>query len=213
MGHRASINSVAFTPDGRRLISTSHDQTALVWDMSFGAEHSKDFPLSPADRDKAWEALAATPAAPAYEALLRLAADPDGSVPLVKKHIQPAPVIDGAMLEKLIAGLNSDRFAVRERAAAELDKLGKSVVGAVRTRFDATLSLEVRERLTKFLDQHDRDEFTPEELRQERAMQLLEQIGSAEAREVLRELSKGEKSARLTRQADAALNRLEGPGK
>jgi WD40 repeat protein len=213
VGHRASIDSVTFTPDGRRLITTSHDQTALVWDMSFGAERSKRVPLSPADRDEAWEMLAATAAAPAYEGLVRLAADPDGSVPLVKKHIRPAPAIDGAILDKLIAGLNSDRFAVRERAAAELDRLGKTVIGAVRARFDADSSPEVRERLAKFLDQHDRDEFTPEELRQERALELLEQIGSAEAREVLRELSKGEKSARLTRQAAAALKRLEGQGK
>jgi WD40 repeat protein len=211
--HRASIDSVTFTPDGGRLISTSHDQTALVWDMRFGAERLKAIPLSPADRDKAWEALAATPAAPAYEALLHLAADPDGSVSLVKKHIQPAPAIDGAMLDKLMAALNSDRFAVRERAAADLDKLGKTVVGAVRARFDATLSQEVRERLAKFLDQHDREEFTPEELRQERAMELLEQIGSADARDVLRDLATGEKTARLTRQAGAAVKRVEGLGK
>jgi WD40 repeat protein len=209
VGHRASIDSVTFTPDGRRLITTSHDQTALVWDMSFGAERSKRVPLSPADRDKAWEMLAATAAAPAYEGLVRLAADPDGSVPLVKKHIRPAPAIDGAILDKLIAGLNSDRFAVRERAAAELDRLGKTVVGAVRARFDADSSPEVRERLARFLDQHDRDEFTSDELRQERALELLEQIGSAEARELLFELTKGEMTARLTRQAAAALKRLE----
>jgi WD40 repeat protein len=213
VGHRASIDSVTFTPDGRRLITTSHDQTALVWDMTFGANGSKPVRLSPTDRDKAWKALAATAAAPAYEVVVRLAADPDGSVLLVKKHIQPAPAIDGAVLDKLIDGLNNDRFAVRERAAAELDRLGKTVVGAVRARFDADSSPEVRERLAKFLEQHDRDEFTAEELRQERALELLEQIGTAEAREVLRELSKGEKTARLTRQADAALKRLEGQEK
>jgi WD40 repeat protein len=32
-GHQAKILSLAFAPDGRRLISGSDDTTALVWDV------------------------------------------------------------------------------------------------------------------------------------------------------------------------------------
>jgi hypothetical protein len=50
----------------------------------------------------------------------------------------------------------------------------------------------------------------PEErLRAIRAMQLLERLGSAEAREFLEELSRGAASARLTRDAQEALTRLK----
>ena len=33
-GHRSAVNAVAFTPDGRSIVSGSEDGTALVWDVS-----------------------------------------------------------------------------------------------------------------------------------------------------------------------------------
>jgi hypothetical protein len=45
-------------------------------------------------------------------------------------------------------------------------------------------------------------------LRQLRAVELLESLGSAEARQVLETLAKGAPGARLTKEARAALDRL-----
>lgn len=37
-GHTNGVYSVAFSPDGRRLVSGSHDQTARIWDASTGKQ-------------------------------------------------------------------------------------------------------------------------------------------------------------------------------
>ena len=49
---------------------------------------------------------------------------------------------------------------------------------------------------------------SPEALRVYRLVQLLEQIGSAAARDLLRTLSRGAEAAMLTREAQASLRRF-----
>jgi hypothetical protein len=51
-------------------------------------------------------------------------------------------------------------------------------------------------------------EMTPDALRQLRTIQVLEQIGSPEARQILASLATGAPAAPATRDADAALARL-----
>ena len=33
-GHSDSVTSVSFSPDGKRIVSGSHDKTVKVWDIS-----------------------------------------------------------------------------------------------------------------------------------------------------------------------------------
>jgi WD40 repeat protein len=204
-GHRSAIVGVSFTPDGRRLVTVSDDSTGLIWDISQMAGK----PEMPADFDAPWAELAAVPAEPAYRAMARLAAHP-ACVARVKKHLRPVEGGLEALLDKLVGDLNDDRFAVRERGSAELDRLGESAVDAVRALARSAKSAEVRRRLVRYLEKYDRDEPSPELLRQGRALELLEQIGTPEARAVLRDLAGGAPTARLTREAAAALRRLEG---
>jgi WD40 repeat protein len=49
-GHTGLIQSVAFSPDGKRLVSSSYDQTVKVWDASTGQtmlslQKAKKFPF------------------------------------------------------------------------------------------------------------------------------------------------------------------------
>jgi WD40 repeat protein len=205
-GHRGEVMSLVFTPDGKRLVTASSDSTGLVWDVSLAALAD---PLAAAPA-KLWDDLASPKVEPANRALATLAAAPDVAVPLLKEHLRPADGPDTATLNRLLADLDSDSFAVRQKAAAELDRLGEDIVFSLRKRLGKGESLEARRRIQQLLDKHDGGELRPERVRELRALEILEQIATPEARRVLVGLSKGAAEARLTQEAKACLTRMDG---
>ena len=46
-GHISSVSSVAFSPDGRRALSGSHDKTAILWHTETGVSSSAPFAGTP----------------------------------------------------------------------------------------------------------------------------------------------------------------------
>jgi hypothetical protein len=105
-----------------------------------------------------------------------------------------------------LADLQSDRFELRRQAEATLEKLGDLTEPALRKALADEPPLEVRQRLERLLAKH----FVPtvEQLRELRAVELLELIGTSEAREELQALARGVPDARLTSAAKSALSRL-----
>ena len=69
-------------------------------------------------------------------------------------------------------------------------------------------SVAVRMRITRLLDSFGGKVVSADVVRRERALEVLEHMGGAEARELLEELAKGAPEAALTREAKAALARL-----
>jgi hypothetical protein len=115
------------------------------------------------------------------------------SGPFLRERLKPAPVADAAKVQKWITDLDSEKFAVRQAAAQQLEKLDGS--------------LEARRRLEQILER----QFSmpsPETLRIIRAVMVLERIGRPEAKGVLETLAKGAPGARETEEAKAALERL-----
>jgi WD40 repeat protein len=59
-GHKLWVQSVAFSPDGRRLASGSHDNTIKVWDPATGQQlqeldgHKSDVESVAFSRDGQW---------------------------------------------------------------------------------------------------------------------------------------------------------------
>src|SRR5205823_6018373 len=101
-----------------------------------------------------------------------------------------APKPTGAELDKLIARLDATSFAERDAATRELDRLGTLAAPLVRERLDSANTTEVRRRLSEFLKRHDRPyRLTGARLRERRAMELLEIMGTTEAKALLRTLS------------------------
>ncbi len=203
-GHRGNVNALVFSPDGKWLYSGGEDTSVLVWDV---ARIVRDgLPAIPRlVVQTAWKDLAGD-AAGAYQAMHALRADPAQALPLLSEHLRPAQPVEKKRLAELIRKLDADEFAVRDEALGELEKLGEAAESSLRQALQGMPTLEVRRRIDALLEKL----LCPsaETARPLRAVEVLEHIGSREARQVLQTLADGFPEARLTREAKAALDRL-----
>jgi hypothetical protein len=204
---RACARSLAFSPDGRTLATGHADGTILLWDATLrGGTHGGL--LDAARREELWTDLASEHAGHAYAAIWRLADDP-ATVAFLKERLRPVPPPSPDLLRSLLNDLDSDQFVVREAAERQLRNLGERAGSALREALKAKPSLEKRRRIEGLLASLEASTaLWGEPLRGLRAVQVLERIGSAEARKVLEGLAGGVESARLKRDAKAALGRL-----
>jgi WD40 repeat protein len=200
-GHADLVTCLSFSLNGRQLASTSWDGTALVWDLTGPVT-----PMSAAELEAAWGALAGDDAARAYDAAGRLAANPAQALPLLRERLRSAPVPDARKVARLIADLDGEAFEVRNAAAQELSKLGDRAAPALRQVLAGRPSPEVRRQVERLLE--DAAEQTPRRLRLLRAVEALEYTDTPEARRLLEALAGGAAGALQTREAKAALNRL-----
>jgi len=110
-------------------------------------------------------------------------------------------------IRECVKNLDSDSFRVRQVALKELAERADEVESLLRELLAGKLSAEQRQRLEQLVNEPESVR-SAEELRALRAVELLERIGTPPAQELLRSLAAGPPVARLTREAQAALNRL-----
>jgi RNA polymerase sigma factor (sigma-70 family) len=202
------IPALAFAPDGRTLATGLRDATILIWDV-MPASRETSHPLSAAQLDRLWTDLAASDAALAYRALGRSIAHPSETLPLLRERLHPLTAIPTEDAKRFLADLDSEQFARREAASQRLADLGERVEPALREALDKKPSLELRRRIEHLLARLSPEVIdAPEMLRELRAVCVLEQIDTPESRRQLEALAKGMATARLTREAKAALGRL-----
>ena len=205
-GHQKGISSVSFSPDGSLLVSSSLDTTALVWDLT-GRFRDGRFPtqrLSAAELDRCWTDLAHADAVRAYRSIVALTGSPKDTVAFLKDHLQPLTPADPQRVRPLLAALDSDRFAERDKAMTELEKLGLAVEPALRKALAEKPPLEVRRRIEELLA----NVADGPRWRFVRALEILEHLATAEARRLLEALSQGTAEMWPTQEAKAALARL-----
>jgi WD40 repeat protein len=206
-GHR-SVASVAFAPDGLSVASGGADSTILLWDLT-GLRADGRWParpLAPPQLEACWMALADADAAKAYAAVWAFVAAPVQAVPFLQKQLPPLPRPDAKIVARLIADLDSDDFGIREKATEELSKLGDVGTHALRQALASKPAPEVCRHLQSLLDQA--RAWTPERLRDHRAIQALDHIGTPAARDVLQAIAEGAPDARRTEEAKDVLRRL-----
>jgi hypothetical protein len=194
-GHTAEVTRVGFAGPGR-LVSSSRDLTALLWDFT-----SDRKPMNPL-----WDALSGSDGLEAFQAVCALGSDPHGP-DLIRRKIEPAKPARAADVQKWIAELGADKFAVREAAMKALRDLGRLIEPQLRAARGKATSEEVRARLDGLLANIPRER-TASELVQARAVAAMELAGTDADKKVLAEWAAGAPGARLTVDAKAALARL-----
>jgi WD40 repeat protein len=211
--HKTIVKSVAFSGDGRRLASGGWDAIAYVWDLTGQSQRGKSVALSPADLKRLWDDLASEDGSKAYAAVWTLTSDPARSVPFLRKRLRPVVPTDQGQIARWVADLDSPQFMVRDTASDELRRMGELAGPALRLALSAKPSEETRRRadlLLKVIERKELEVAPRERWRPLRAVEALEFMATAEARQFLAELADGAPGAWLTREAQATLGRLLG---
>jgi WD40 repeat protein len=206
-GHGGTVSSVAFAPDGKTCATGSQDTTALVWDVAARLRQRKPrrLGLTAEELNRLWNEVQDADAAKAHRAMGILAASPEKATRLVKDRLPPAAAADPKRVAALIADLDNNSFAVREKSMQALEKLGASAEGGLRRALSAKPSPEAARRMKQLLDKLKRlDQFLVP-----RGVEVVERIGTREAQRVLEAMARGMPESRLTVEAKAALARLE----
>jgi WD40 repeat protein len=204
---------LAFSPDGKHLAVGTTGGAVALYDLAAGAKAllARPHDFGPLEIERSWNDLTGDPMAAflAHQALAQLGPE---TVRFLRSQLKPARILDAKRVAELLDYLEDDQPAVRELAAQELETWEEAVLphvdAALKEQHSEPLRrplLALRERLTK-------SAAAPERQRALRAVHLLEQIGSADSRELLRTLAQGEPSASLTVAAQNALLRLKGRG-
>src|SRR5262249_23026436 len=122
-GHMAGCKGLAFSPDGQILASGSDDTSILLWDVSDRYASDRPVKLTQQQLAARWTDLAGG-AEIARHAIWALARSPNEAVPFLRRHLVVRKV-DPKRIDRLIAELDEDEFAVRVRATKELESLGE----------------------------------------------------------------------------------------
>jgi hypothetical protein len=204
-GGQGSLVSLAFSRDGRKLATSGQDTTVLVWSVPAPGP----LPRVPGLKtETAWRELQSSDAHRAFRAMNHLVGSPEEVLKLVKERLKPRPPADANKIARLIEGLDSDVFAEREQASRDLEEIGPPAEEALKKATQSP-SVEVKRRAEDLLRKlRGGSGVAPDRLQAQRAVEVLERIGTAEARKALEALLKARLDSALEGSIKGALERL-----
>ncbi len=207
-GHLARATCLAFSPDGKTLATASEDTTILFWDLADIVRPGQRAVLGGRELASAWHDLADGNAATAFKAMAAMRQTDSLAVDFLRMRLRAEEAPRMELIVRWLKDLDDEDFAVREQATRELEKPQELIVPALRKALAAGPSAEVRRRLTHLIERADDGRWSSDGLRTLRAIEVLERIGSREARRVLETLAGGPAEGRLSQEAKASLSRL-----
>jgi WD40 repeat protein len=210
--HRGRVGSLALSPDGKLLATTGRNGNALLlWDVATRELTRQRPPLELSAREFAglWADLAEKNYDKSDAAWRKLAAAGDHALPFLREQIRPiaVPPLDRKRVEKLLAELDADRFATREKATQELMRLGETAIVPLERLLEKGSSVEVERRAQTVLKKVSEPVLTPDRLRALDVLELLEQLRSPKALALLQEIERDALIPQLRREARQALQR------
>ncbi len=144
----------------------------------------------------------------AQAALCRLVLAPEQTLPMLAGKLRPVEPAGKERLARLLRELEHDEFARREQARQELFCLGDVAAPTLLQVLEGRPPIDLKRRVDDLLEEINPGQAAPYRGQTSRAVAVLEQIGSPEARKLLWRLAAGEPAADLTRQTQQACQRL-----
>ena len=206
-GFEGDTLAATFSRDGRTVASGHGGQQLLVWDLP-GSPPILD-PKAADVIATLWNDLRSADGGVVHRAILGLAARPSAAVAYLKATLKAVPVLDQERLTRLLSDLDDDDFAQREKAMAEILRIGDSAEPALQRFLSTASSLEAQRRIERILRQWTAERTSPGRMQGLRALEALEHIGTPEAIELLDAMSRGAVESRFTHDASSSLVRLK----
>jgi hypothetical protein len=207
--HSNNTFGLALNADGSRLVTTHDDGTALVWDLQPAREAAAQPLPGPPTTAQCWDALVDKDAAKAAAAATELTRRPKEAVELIASKLTPVPPPAVEQLAKWVAELDHASFDTRDRAEQGLRKLEELAGPALKDALKRNPSEQARKTIEQLLARIDAPVADHEKARRLRAVEILADIGTPEAKAVLTRLAAGDPEAFQTRDARLALRRID----
>lgn len=214
LGEISNVLHLCFSPDGQMLAAACAPvHQVQLWEVQSrqlrGILSLHTRISEPEKRDMADQLkdLESGDAGRAYRAIWRLVEIGDKVVPDLARSVvkPPRKEPNPKMVEQLIQKLTDDNFQVREQATQDLARLGPSVAPVLKKAREKSSEIEEQNRLDMLLRQLEGSR----DLRTQRALEVLERIGSPEAQKVLRQAAQDWGESDPGWHARSALGRLE----
>lgn len=206
--HNGYVTGLAFSPDGTRLASTSQDGTVLVWEVA-GQVVGKAADFAAVGLDEAFRLLTSTDAIQAQRGMEFLYRRPGEAIKLCGERIAIPTGTPAEKITKLIADLGSEDYRDRHAATKDLEAIGAEAFESLNNVAEKSTNPEVRKLAGEIIKRLEASALKGDELRSFRAVELLENIGTPDARALLVKWAAGPKGHRMTNEAFTALTRMK----
>jgi len=210
--HSGYIQGLAFSPDGKRLATGSQDTTAIVWDVKRLSEAlqtptAEPITVGEKELEGLWNNLSVTDGQTLWPAMDKLTSVPAATIAMLREKLKPEPGPDMAVVARWVKELDDPRFRVRDSATRSLAALGGRASPALTAALRAGPTPEAKRRIESLL-QTLRDGIAMSQLRPLRAIEVLERIGTPEARQLLEKFANQTAEDELKREVEFALKRM-----